>query len=294
MLTPVPLSAANITPAVVFRAIDKWHPTMLIDESDTFIADKSELRGILNSGWTRSQAYVLRVVGDNHEPKQFSTWAPKAFAAIGRIHPTLEDRSIILGLKRKLKTEKVEKLPKSDDAYLTLHRKCVRWTLDNMSKLKAAEPTIPEQLNDRAQDNWEPLLAIADVCGGDWPELAREAAKGLSVVDDDQEHGIVLLQDLQKLFRLGGNQNLTSAGIVAALGDMEGRPWPEFNHGQPITTRGLRKTVDAVQNQTAPSSNSRPWQAPRLSGRTIQMGLYAVSTQERWSDYPYSQGRTAR
>ena len=87
-LVPKPLSAANVTPATIFRAIDRWHPTMLIDETDTFLSDKSELRGILNSGHTRSQAYVIRCVGDDLVPKQFSTWAPKAFAAIGRMHPT--------------------------------------------------------------------------------------------------------------------------------------------------------------------------------------------------------------
>src|SRR5262249_51375166 len=54
-LVPKPLSAANVTPATVFRAIERWHPTFLIDETDTFISDKSELRGVLNSGHTRSQ-----------------------------------------------------------------------------------------------------------------------------------------------------------------------------------------------------------------------------------------------
>jgi Protein of unknown function (DUF3631) len=242
MLVPIPLSAANITPAVVFRAIDRWRPTMLIDESDTFISDKSELRGILNSGHTRSQAYVLRVVGDDHVPKQFSTWAPKAFAGIGRIHPTLEDRSIIIGLKRKLPTEDVERLPKRGDAYFNLHRQCARWALDNSPKLEDASPEIPEQLNDRAADNWEPLLAIADICGGDWPKLARDAALGLSTFDDDQEYGIMLLEDLKNLFERGGD-DLTSKWIVAELGDIESRPWPEFGKGKAITTRGLAKLL---------------------------------------------------
>jgi hypothetical protein len=76
-LVPKPLSAANVTPAVVFRAIDRWHPTMLIDEMDTFVAEKGELRGVINSGHTRSQAYVIRCVGDDSMPKQFSTWCPK-------------------------------------------------------------------------------------------------------------------------------------------------------------------------------------------------------------------------
>lgn len=65
MIVPKALSAANVTPATVFRAIARWHPTMLIDEMDTFLSDKSDLRGVLNSGHTKSQAFVLRCVGDD-------------------------------------------------------------------------------------------------------------------------------------------------------------------------------------------------------------------------------------
>ena len=77
LLVPKPLTAANVTPAIVFRAIDLWLPTMLIDEVDTFLADKSDLRGVLNSGHTKSSAFILRCVGDQHAPKRFSTWCPK-------------------------------------------------------------------------------------------------------------------------------------------------------------------------------------------------------------------------
>ena len=186
-LVPKPLSAANVTPATIFRAIDRWHPTMLIDETDTFLSDKSELRGILNSGHTRSQAYVVRCVGDDFVPKQFSTWAPKAFAAIGRMHPTLEDRSILIELRRKLKSDQVTRIPRDPNAYSDLLRQCARWAIDHMQELQAANPVLPEELNDRARDNWEPLLAIAEACGGGWPERARDAAMQLSGIDDDDE-----------------------------------------------------------------------------------------------------------
>ena len=179
MLVPKPLSAANVTPATIFRAIDHWHPTLLIDETDTFMSDKSELRGVLNSGHTRSQAYVIRCVGDDLIPKQFSTWSPKAFAHIGRMHPTLEDRSIGIGLKRKLKTEKADRIPKNADAYSDLRRQCTRWAQDHVPELSAANPALPE-IKDRARDNWEPLLAIAEACDPEWAEYAREIAVQVS------------------------------------------------------------------------------------------------------------------
>jgi hypothetical protein len=88
--------ASNISPASLFRYIDSCHPVLLIDEADTFARDDEALRGILNSGHTRDTAFVIRCEGDDNTPKEFSTWAPKAIAAIGKLAATLRDRAIIL------------------------------------------------------------------------------------------------------------------------------------------------------------------------------------------------------
>ena len=87
MVVPKPLSAANVTPATVFRAIARWHPTLLIDKSDTFLSDQSDLRGVFNSGHTRSQAFVLRCVGDDLVPTQFSTWSPEGLRGYRPVTP---------------------------------------------------------------------------------------------------------------------------------------------------------------------------------------------------------------
>lgn len=77
------MAAANISAAALFRAVEAWAPTLLIDEADTFMGATEELRGILNSGHTRDSAFVIRTVGDDHEPRRFSTWGAKAIALIG-------------------------------------------------------------------------------------------------------------------------------------------------------------------------------------------------------------------
>jgi putative DNA primase/helicase len=230
LLVPKPLSAANVTAATVFRAIDRWHPTLLIDEVDTFLADKSDLRGVLNSGHTKSSAYVLRCVGDDSVPQQFSTWCPKVFAHIGRVDPTLEDRSVRIILRRRIKTETIDRIPKGDP-YADLRRKCARWAADKFKQLEEAEPRIPKALNDRAADNWCPLLAIAEACG--WEEKAREAALHLSEIDDDETDAIMLLGDLADLFDREERENpssvsMPSADIVRKLAEMEDRKWPEY------------------------------------------------------------------
>ena len=213
--------ASNISPAAIFRYVEASHPTLLIDEAETFVTGNEEVRGILNSGHTRDTAIIIRLVGDNHEPKEFSTWSAKAIASIGKLSGTLRDRSIILPMKRKKPNERVAKLRGRDtDEFLELRRKARRWADDNVAALKEACPSIPEALNDRAADNWEPLLAIADLAGNEWPRLARTAAVKLSA-DSEAEaanpNKVRLLADIRAIFEELAVDRLPSATLVAEL-----------------------------------------------------------------------------
>ncbi|MCP4545109.1 MAG: hypothetical protein GY835_01430, partial [bacterium] len=101
--------SANVSSAVIFRCVEKYRPSLLIDEADTFLHGKDELRGILNSGHQQDGS-VLRTVGDDHEPRAFSTFAPAAIAMIGELPDTLADRSIAICMKRKKAQEKTDRL----------------------------------------------------------------------------------------------------------------------------------------------------------------------------------------
>jgi putative DNA primase/helicase len=141
-------------------------------------------------------------------------------------------------LRRKLKTETVERIPRGDDPYGDLRRKCARFAVDNLETLRTAMPKIPAELNDRAADNWAALLAIADACG--CGEDAREAALQLSGVEDDETDAIVLLGDLKGIFQRAKNEDsaiatMSSAIIATELGKMEDKKWPEFKGGKSIT-----------------------------------------------------------
>ena len=166
-LVPRPLTAANITPAAVFRSVEKFRPTLVIDEADTFLAGRDELKGILNSGHLRSSATVIRVVGDNHEPFAFSTWAPLVIAMIGELPDTLQDRAIVIPLKRKAPHEKVERLrlDRLQESGRPLKSRIVRWVLDHRDQLVGWDREVPPALNDRAADNWRALLSDCR-CGG--------------------------------------------------------------------------------------------------------------------------------
>lgn len=239
-----PLPASNISPAALFRAVEKWQPTLLIDEADSFVADDEALRGIVNSGHTKSAAFVIRTVGDDHEPRMFSTWCPKLFAGIGDLPDTIADRSINVRLKRKLSTEKV--LPTRCDGVgdlVDIPRQCQRWAIDHGGQLKGADPSLPDVGNDRAKDNWRPLVAIADLCGGNWPVLVREAMKAMTTVEPDDNASIMLLTDIQDTFDSKNTDRIFTADLIDALIQLDDRPWPGWFRGKPITTHQVAKLL---------------------------------------------------
>jgi putative DNA primase/helicase len=243
-LTRRAVQSSSITPAALFRYVEAKSPTLLIDEFDAAQKDNEDMRGILNSGHSGEVAYTIRCVGDDNHPKRFSTWGPKAIAAIKRIADTLMDRSIIVGMRRKKKTESRVRYRDRDDEFKVLRGQALRWANDNSEKLRHAEPEIPNALNDRAADNWRPLLAIADLAGGKWPTLACEAARALSgdSAADDTE-GVELLADIRASFGERNVDRLFSADLVAMLVAMEGRPWAEFRGGKPLTQSSLARLL---------------------------------------------------
>ena len=243
-LVPRPLPASNITAAALFRTVDTCNPTLLIDEADSFLNEHEELRGILNSGHTRAMAYVVRCDGDDHEARAFSTWCPKVLALIGQLPDTLADRSIVVPMRRQGRGERAERLRLDKLNLEDLRSKAARWAADNMGPLQGADPDVPSSLDDRASDNWRPLLAIADCVGADWPEEARRAAVVLSgAPEEDGATGTLLLGDLKRVFDEQEVDRLTSAKIVEGLIQMEERPWPEWRGGKPLTQRGLARLL---------------------------------------------------
>ena len=245
-LVPRPLPAANISVASLFRAVETYRPTLLVDELDTFLADNEELRGILNSGHLRPLAQVVRTVGEDHEARIFSTWAPKAVAKIGRLPATLADRSIEIQMHRKKPEERVEELRLDRLHELEpLRRRAWRWAKDNLEALRRADPDMPGGLHDRQRDNWRPLLAIADLAGGEWPQKARQAALLFcqGAPGEDASFGTQLLADLCELFSEREVDRLTSAEIVDTLTTREDRPWPEYKRGKPLSKRQLARLL---------------------------------------------------
>ena len=248
-LTPRSELASNISPSAIFRYVEEHQPCLLIDEADSFLKSSEEARGILNSGHTKVAAYVIRNVeiGGDHKPQRFSTWSPKVIAGIGGLAGTLEDRAIIIPMQRKPKGAKVARCRRRDCAeFADLRRQARRWATDNLETLQAAKPALPDALNDRACDNWEPLLAIADLAGGEWPRKARDAAKALSgdkaAADDDD--GVELLHDIRGAFAATDHDAIFTKTLIALLVADEERPWAAYGRsGKSISDRQVAKLL---------------------------------------------------
>lgn len=252
-----PILASNISAAALFRTVELWKPTIIIDEADTFIRDSDELRGIINSGHTRPTAYVVRTVGDDHTPKRFSTWGAKAMAIIGSLPDTLHDRSIVIQLRRKLVHEQTEKLRHADQSiFKDLQRKLLKFSNDHAKIIANSPIRLPENIgiSDRALDNWEPLLAIAKLAGQAWVEKVYQAAANLS--EDDGRNlpiGAELLQDIEKIFADKAIIKIHSIDLINYLCDDEESPWSTYNfRGQDkkITPRQLSKLLSHYQINT--------------------------------------------
>lgn len=284
-LTRRPLPASNITAAALFRGVEQWKPTVLVDEADTYLRESDELRGVLNSGHNRAGAYVIRTVGEDHEPRAFSTWSPKAIALIGNMPDTLADRSVAIALRRKTADEKAESLRLDRlDQLEALPRQAAKWADDHVSALRPADPTIPRGLHDRAADNWRPLLAIADAAGGNWPERARRAATALVAHDAPEDAaGVMLLEDIREHY--GDHKKITSAQLVETLVTLHERPWPEWRRGKPITTRQVAKLLQPF--------GIRSRQLRLRDGRAGIHGYLLTDFQDAFARYLGAQSATA-
>ena len=240
-LVPTPWLTGRVSAAVLTRKVDSETPTLLLDESDAAFAHRSAygeaLRSLLNSGYRRSGRSSLCVAeGTGLTYRDFSTFCPKAIAGIGALPDTVTDRSVRIALKRRTPDEAVDRfrLRHAPRVGAPLRAQLDGWRGQALTVLRDAEPTLPPELSDRAADMWDPLLAIADLAGDDWPTRARHAAIALSgrVSVDDDALAIRLLTDIRHVFT---EDTVRSAALVHQLVILEDRPWADGTGGRPIT-----------------------------------------------------------
>jgi hypothetical protein len=247
LLTPRPMHALNASTAAIFRSIEKDRPTLLIDECDAIFTkhgkddSNEDLRAMLNAGH-RKGAVIPRCTGLQHDVTLFPVYAAVALAGLGDLPATLMSRSVVVRMRRRAPGETVEpfRVREATAHAKPLAARLAAWMAHAAPKLTGAYPEMPPGITDRPADVWEPLIAVADAAGGDWPKRARAACTEMAAAAETGEAslGVRLLGDLAEVF--GDAEQLPTAVILERLRNIEEAPWAALGKlEKPLDARGL-------------------------------------------------------
>ena len=118
--------------------------------------------------------------------------------------------------------------------------------------------------------NWQPLIAIADAAGGNWPAAALAlAGRAAAEAEGDVSPGVASLRDVLRLFQEEGADRLVTAGLLHVLYANEDMPWREFNReGAPSTFTRRPSDSDLTRRRdiTRATFGVIPTLLPRKSG----------------------------
>lgn len=251
LLVPNPVMAVNVSASYLFRKVgsDEGLPTILFDEIDTVFGPKAreneEVRGLLNAGYRQGAVAGRCVVqGKKVETEELAAYCAVALAGLGHLPDSILSRSVIVRMKRRSPNERVQPFRRRlyQEQGEALRADLADWLGETAEELRERFPEMPEGIEDRDADIWEPLLAIADAAGGDWPTRARVAAVAL-VADSKRVSpslGVRLLSDIRDAF--GNEDAIGSAELVTRLVELEESPWGDLR-GRPLEARGLARRL---------------------------------------------------
>ncbi len=282
LLVRAPLAVQSVTPAVLARTIDDHPTTVLLDEADAIFGarakDNEDLRAILNAGHRRGAGYA-RMVGEGARmtAKTFAVFAPVALAGIGDLPETVMQRSIVLRMRRRAPDEYVEpfRYRKAAEYLSPLRHLLADWAGQIAGQIATAEPVMPSGITDRPADVWEPLLAIADAAGGDWPKRARAACVELvsnSATSSTASLGVRLLADLRDVF--ADAAQLPTDEVLRRLLTLEEAPWSDLR-GRPLDARSLARWLRPY------GVGSAQWR----DGDARHRGYLAADLHDPWARY---------
>lgn len=291
-LVPEPMTAVNASAAALFRSVSNpnGRPTILFDEIDTVFGpkagDNEELRGFLNAGHRRT-GVTYRCVADaagGQSVQAFPSYCGVAVAGLGNLPDTIMTRSVIIRMRRRARNEKVEPFRARihEVEGHKLRDQLAQWADHARGFVMGAWPEMPEGVADRPADVWEPLLAIADAVGGDWPERAREACVTLvtaSRANDKGSLGIRLLADLRDHVMVGIDR-LPTVAILDRLNALDDAPWADLQ-GKPLDNRRLSKMLAdymTADNEPIASRNIK-------AAGSVLKGYYAADLHDAWQRY---------
>lgn len=235
LMVPRPQYVEIMKAAPFFRMTEKYKPVWLIDECDVFIKEDSHLLAALNNGW-EPDGGVVRCIGVDYEPRLFSTFTPVVVCGI-RLQKVLPQTTLSRSLFVELERATPEEIPETFDPnvhksiLLDIGKKFARWTFDSREAIRKCNPTMPAGSFNRRADKWKPLFSIAQMAGGDWPELAKKSY--FAEVRDSESSsklstGLQLLSDIREVLK-PHEHVIATTELIERLCDLEESQWTEYN-----------------------------------------------------------------
>jgi hypothetical protein len=260
-----PRAAASITSSAMFRAVDAFGISLMVEEGDqVFKGANPDLLAIMNAGADKMLAKVMRsekMDDGKFVPREFSCFAPVAFTSIKQVPKTLQSRSIVLRMRRAIQGERLEQLTiRTRGKLIDIGRKLKRWAADLQ---ELPDPDLPKDLFNRIEDRWFVLFQIASLAGPDWLERCRTAAmtdlsQGKADAADGGPDGD-LLRDVWEVFHASKKMRMFTKDICAALIALGESPWTTTNHGQPVDEYYLRAHLRDFLPEDAEKVAPRKW-----------------------------------
>ena len=257
LLVPDSMFVFNASPAAIFRTLANTQVTLLFDEIDTIWGKRGgndnheDLRALLNAGYKKGMT-IPRCTGKSFDVEHFNVYSAVALAGLGEHLPdTILSRSIIIKMRRRAQHERIEPFNsrRHEAEGNALRSRLSGWSLSVGEKTGDAWPTMPKGVEDRNEEIWQPMLAVADEAGGEWPETARKACVALIKAADDRQLslGIRLLEDLRTLFTRSEQRKLSTAYLIEQLqsahsGLDDDAPWEDL-YGCGINARKLAELL---------------------------------------------------
>lgn len=230
LLSHDPTMEVDVTGPALVAMISQRHPTVFLDETDQIFGagggeSHRSLRAVLNSGYKQG-ATVSRRSGGAYV--QQSIYGAVGFGGLGILPRTLMSRSIVIRMAQRRPEQKIEPFyPKlHEPTGAAIGAALGSWASSVSLELAVSWPSLPEGVQDRPAEIWEPLLAVADAAGGEWPDRARAACTELALdvaAELVQAPGQRLLDDLRTIW--GDSGNLQTAVIVTRLFALPASPW---------------------------------------------------------------------
>ncbi len=149
------------------------------------------------------------------------------------------------------------------------------WVLAHHDELQLAEPDLPAE--DRAADCWEPLCAVADLAGRDWPSRIHLACKVLcdQATEEDSSLGVRLLADLHGVFDDADKLATESIiDLVCAIGEASCADDRDRKHPR-INPRGLAALLRlyGIKSKTVRIGGSTPAVTSATTSATLGSGI---------------------